>query len=101
MARAVRPSRLHAPCGGARSEHLLALARRQDAELLAVLRDGAARDIDAGLLEQLDDLLVAVRTLDVLAVDQLLDLRLDRLRGQVVAVGPRDAAVEEELELED
>src|SRR4030095_8029639 len=48
------------------SEHLLALARAQDAQLLAILRDRAARDVDAVLLEQLDDLLVAVRALRVL-----------------------------------
>src|SRR5688572_25517089 len=78
----------------ARSEHLFALARRQDAQLLAVLGHGAAGDIDAGLLQQLHDLLIAVGPLDVLAVDQLLDLRLHGLRGEVVAVGSRDAAVE-------
>src|SRR6185503_9384909 len=82
-------------------EDLLALAARQDAELLAVLRDGAARDIDAALLEQLDDLLVRVRTLWIFARDQLLDLRLHRLRREVLAVRARDARVEEELQLED
>src|SRR5688500_15401580 len=80
---------------------LLALRRRQDAHLLAVLGHGAAGDVDAALLEQLDDLLVGVRPLGVLGVDQLLDLRLDRLRRQVLAVGARDARVEEELQLED
>src|SRR5574338_1116133 len=82
-------------------EDLLALAARQDAELLAVLGDGAARDVDAALLEQLDDLLVRVRALGVLARDQLLDLRLHRLRREVLAVRARDARVEEELQLED
>src|SRR4051812_26855766 len=84
-----------------RSEHVLALARGQDAELLAVLRDCPASDIDPGLLEELHDLLIAVRPLDVFAVDELLDLRLHGLRGQIVPVGSRDAAIEEELELED
>src|SRR5690606_29025532 len=65
-------------------EHLLALAARQDAELLAVLRDGAAGDVDAALLEQLDDLLVRMRALGILAGDQLLDLGLDRLRCEVL-----------------
>ena len=34
-------------------------------------------------------------------LDYLLDLALDRLRCQVVAIGSRDARVEEELQLED
>src|SRR5262245_26613258 len=77
----------------ARLEHLLALARAQDAALLAILRDCTACDVDAALLEQLDDLLIRVRALRVLARHQLLDLRLHRLRCEVLAVRARDTAV--------
>src|SRR5260221_3835184 len=52
-----------------RSENLAALARRQDAELLAVLRDRAPRDLDVLVAQQLDDLLVRVRVLRALRAD--------------------------------
>src|SRR5688500_13752357 len=55
----------------------LSHTRRQHAELVAVLRDRAPRDLDAILLENVHDRLVGERVLRVLVRDELLDLRLD------------------------
>src|SRR3989449_1344368 len=90
------------PAAGARSEKPLALAGRQDSEHLPVLCDGASRDVDVLRAEDLDDLLIAVGLVAGLAGDDLPDLVLDRLAGDVVtAVGARDRRVEEELQLVD
>src|SRR5690242_1498126 len=70
--------------GGAELPQLLlaaALHRGGDAQRLAVLRDRAARDVDAVLLEDLDDLLVGEHVVDRLAVDQRLDAEAHRLGG--------------------
>src|SRR3989475_6827434 len=90
------------PAAGARSEKPLALAGRQDSEHLPVFCDGASRDVDVLRAEDLDDLLIAVGLVAGLAGDDLPDLVLDRLAGDVVtAVGARDRRVEEELQLVD
>src|SRR5208283_6123046 len=87
-----------------RSWRLLVVAAqvaRQDAQLLAILRDRAARDVDPLLLEAADDLLVAARGPPVLGRDQvgyhLLDARVGDRGAAVVLV----ARGEEVLELED
>ena len=59
-----------------------ALDRRRDAHGLAVLGDGAPGDVDAGLLEDLDDAVVGVDLgLAGLGVDQLADLVAHALGG--------------------
>src|SRR6476661_3248448 len=67
-------------------------------ELVAVLGDGAPRDLHAALLEHLDDLLVGQRVLRVLVIHHLLNLRLDRAGARVLSGRGREAAREEELE---
>src|SRR5688572_13959646 len=49
----------------------------EDAELVAVLGNRPAGDVDPTLLQDVDDRLVGQRVLRVLALDQLLDLVLD------------------------
>src|SRR5690606_9829939 len=67
------PALRRPPCD-ASSEEPLALRRGEDPEELAVLGDRAPRDLDAlGLLQHLDDLLIADRVRLVFLVDQLLD----------------------------
>src|SRR5262245_64215044 len=78
----------------------LALIGRRDLELLAVLRDRAAREHQPLLLEDADDLRVAQRLAGVFVLDDLPDPLLDRDRRHAVAVGAADPAVEEELHLE-
>src|SRR5205807_2768758 len=68
---------------------------------LAVLRHRAARDGVAGLLQLADQLLVGERVGLVLLVDQLQQLVLDRLPGDLLAGGRVRAAAEEALERED
>src|SRR5262249_37485750 len=80
-----------------RSEDLAAFAARQDPKLLAILRNGSTRDFDVLISQELDDALVGVRMLGVLLRDDLANLQLHRLRREIVAVGARDARVEEVL----
>src|SRR5688500_14395169 len=75
-------------------EHL-ALVRRRDLQLLAVLGNRAARQREALLLEDVHDLRVAERPARVFGLDDLPDALLDRDRRHVLAVGAADAAVEE------
>jgi hypothetical protein len=70
----------------------------EDAELVAVLGDGASGDLHARLLEDLHDGLVGERAPGVFARHQLLDLVLDAARRHVVAVGSLEPRREEELE---
>ena len=78
----------------------LALVRRGDLQLLAVLRDRAAREHEALALQDADDLRVAERLARVLGLDDLADPLLDRDRRDALAVRAADAAVEEVLHLE-
>src|SRR6185436_231297 len=73
---------------------LLALGGRRDAELLAVLRDGAPRDLDALGAQLLHDARVRVGMPSVLVLHDAGDLVLDRKRGDIVAGRGVDAAVE-------
>src|SRR5439155_20673724 len=81
-----------------RGSQPLAHAGREDAQLVAVLRDGPPRDLDALLREQLHDLLVGERVLRVLVGHHLLDLGADGASACVLPGGGREAAREEELE---
>src|SRR5690242_9420644 len=54
-----------------------ALAAAGNVEFLAVLRDGAARDVDAFSLQARDDFLVAERVLLIFALHHLADLQHD------------------------
>src|SRR5262245_34022089 len=83
------------------SVHLPALGRWEDAHELPVLGDGAARDIDVLLGENLGDVLIAERMAGILADDDGADAVLDALGRHLVAVGLVEAGGEEELELED
>src|SRR2546422_465672 len=76
------------------------LMRGQDAELLAVLGDRATRDRETTLLERLRDFLVGLRLCRVFGGQDVLDHLLDRDRRHHLPVARRDAAVEEELQLE-
>src|SRR5439155_7731224 len=60
-----------------RSSQPLAHAGREDAQLVAVLRHGPPRDLDALVREHLHDLLVGERVLRVFVGHHLLDLRAD------------------------
>src|SRR5688572_1138067 len=64
----------------------LAEPGREDPQLVAILLDGAARDLRPLLAEDLDDPLVGERPLRALRGDQLLDPRLDAARGNVLSV---------------
>src|SRR5262249_33617926 len=86
--------------------HLLgaaALDRGGDAQRLAILGGGAAGDVDAVLLQVVDELVVAEHRLRRLGVDQVADAVADRLGGMglAAAIGRRDGRGEEILELED
>src|SRR5882672_7516180 len=78
----------------------LPLVRRRNLELLAVLGDRAARQLEALALQDADDLRVAQRLPRILLLDDLPDPLLDGHRRHRVAVRAGDAAVEEVLHLE-
>src|SRR5262249_43414112 len=84
------------------SKELLALARSENAEHLAVLRDGTARDLNAVVLgEDFDDRLVGQGVRFVLGFDDLLDRLLDAFAGDVVFARAADRRIEEILQLEE
>src|SRR5262245_29210832 len=82
-------------------EALFALGGGRDPELLPVLGDRSARDLDSLGPELLRDPGVGVGTAGVLLVHDPRDLVLDRQRGNVVALRRVDAAVEEVLHREE
>src|SRR5690606_15031008 len=59
----------------------LPVARRRDVQGFAVLRDGAARDLDALIRQNAGDLVVAQRLLRIFGRDELADLRAHGRRG--------------------
>src|SRR5262245_34435408 len=73
------------------SSHALAHARREHAELVAILRDRAPSDLYPTFLEDVHDRLVRERMLRVFLRHELLDLRLDATRRDVFARGGRKA----------
>src|SRR5262245_8588891 len=77
------------------------LVRRQDPQLLAIFGDGAPGDGEPLPLQRLGDLLIGERLAAVLAGDHVADRLLDRHRRDHRAVLGGDAAVEEELQLEE
>src|SRR5690606_29322167 len=78
----------------------LPVARRRDVQGFAVLRDGAARDLDALIRQNAGDLVVAQRLLRIFGRDELADLRAHGRRG-LLAVLAREVAREEVAKLED
>src|ERR1700722_4817850 len=79
-----------------RSEELLALARRENAQHLSVFGDSSSRDLNAvSLGEKLDDLLVRQGDRLVFLVDDLLDGLLDALARDVFVGHASDGRVEE------
>src|SRR5664279_603353 len=81
-----------------RASYSLAHPGREDAELVAILGDGAARDLDATLLQDVHDCLIGERVLGIFIGNELLDLRLDAARRDVLAAGGRESGREEEGE---
>ncbi len=79
---------------------LLALTARRDQEILPVLGDRAAGDLQALTFHLIDDLLVGHRALLVFLGDDFEQLLLDRVPGDLVAVGRGGSAAEEPLERE-
>src|SRR5690606_33147695 len=86
--------------GSARELTPLPVARRRDVQGFAVLRDGAARDLDALIRQNPGDLVVAQRLLGIFGRDELADLRAHGGRG-LLAVLAREVAREEIAKLED
>src|SRR5688572_25343035 len=78
----------------------LPLVRGGDLQLLAVFGDGAPRELEPFALEDADDLRIAQRLPRILLLDDFADPLLDGDRGNRLAVGAGDAAVEEVLHLE-
>src|SRR5712692_6845447 len=78
----------------------LSLVDGGNLQCFAILGNGAARDDDALLAEDLRDARVRERRLRILRGDQLLDERADRGRGGGAARLGGDVAAEEILELE-
>src|SRR5262249_40460656 len=88
------------PAASLRLIQYFALVGGGDLELFAIFRDRAARQHEALLLEDADDLRVAERLPRVLVLDDLADALLDRHRPHAVAVRAADPAMEEVLQLE-
>src|SRR5687768_13981612 len=78
----------------------LPLVRRGDLQLLAVLGDGAPRQLETLTLQNLDDLRIAQRLPRIVLFDDLADPLLDGHRRHRFAIRAGDAAVEEVLHLE-
>src|SRR5580704_14083595 len=72
--------------GAAGSVLLAALVSAWNSHVLAVLGDGAAGDVNAGVVELLGDLLVGQRLGGVLFFDHLLDEALEGQQGHAVAL---------------
>src|SRR5215510_6547193 len=89
-----------ASAGDAPGSERLSHADRRNLQRLSVLRDGAARDNDTLLAEDLRYLAVREGSFAVFRGDQLLDQRPDRGRGARAAGFRRNVASEEILELE-
>src|SRR4051812_31570664 len=83
---------------GDRSSYTLAHSRREHAELIAILGHGASRDLHATLLQDVHDGLIGERVLRIFLRHELLDLRLDAARRDVLAGGGGQTGGEEELE---
>src|SRR5690242_4370531 len=76
------------------------LMGRQDAELLAILRDRAPGDGQAAALENERDLLIGQRLGRILIRQQVLDHLLHRHRRHHLAVAGRDAGMKDEFQLD-
>src|SRR5688572_6104783 len=86
----VRPTGRRYRPRGTRGSQLLKLPplpRRRDVEDLAVLGHGAAGEVDALVLQLLDDLVVVQRVVLVLVVDDRLELLLHRVPAHLLAFG--------------
>src|SRR5687768_6800662 len=75
------------PCGPADSVKDLSLVRGRDLQLLAILGDRAARELEPFPLQNADDLRIAQRLARVFLLDDLADALFDRDRGDRLAVG--------------
>src|SRR5205085_9002533 len=83
------------------SHDRLALARAGYLHLVAVLRDSAARQLDALPDENLDDLIVRNGVVRVLFLDELLDAELDDAGRDLLALFVEHALGEEAPQLDD
>src|SRR4051812_12367625 len=101
-----RPSERSVECGVrraprnvlAKDSYALAHASGQHAQLVTILGNGAAGDLDTAFLQDVDDRLIGERVLGILFGDELLDLRLDAPRRDVFAAGRGETGGEKELE---
>src|SRR5262249_60837924 len=73
-------------------------SRRQNAELVAVLRDRAASDLNPLFLEEVNDLLVGERLGRILLANHLLQLGADGAGARVLAGCRSERTGEKELE---
>src|SRR5215204_3186487 len=83
------------------SHDRLALARARNLHLVAVLRNGAARQLDALPGQNLDDLVVRDGVVRVLLLDQLLDPKLNDAGRDLLALLVEHALGEEAPQLDD
>src|SRR5947208_7035412 len=83
----------HPMCSGGSGsvKTLPSLVGGGDAQLLAVLRDGAPRDPQSVIAQDLYDRCIGQRPARVLLPHDLLDAFLDRQRRDVLALGGADA----------
>jgi len=65
-----------------------ALVGAGDAQIFAILGDGAARDADAAVGQHLGDVIVGERVRAVFLIDHFLDQPLERRQGHSRALGP-------------
>src|SRR4051794_8388290 len=84
--------------GGAAEPYALAHASGKYTQLIPILRHRASGDLDAALLQDVDDRLIGERMLGVLLSHELLDLGLDAACRHILSAGGRQSRREEELE---
>src|SRR4051812_21396105 len=82
-------SSLQSPAGS--RAYPLAHSRGKNSELIAILRDGATRDLNSAFAEDVDDRLIGEWMLWIFFLHELLELRLDTARGDVFALRRREA----------
>ena len=66
--------------------------------MIAILGDRAAGDLDTTLTQNVDDRLIGEGMLGIFFLNELLELRLDPSRANVLAVGSGKARREKEFE---
>src|SRR5581483_7643288 len=85
---------------GLRWSYALPHSRGQEAQLLAIFRNGTPRDADSLTLEDFHDGLVCQGLLRIFVFHQLLDCRADAARRHVLTIHRTEAAGKEEFQRE-